>query len=96
MEMVLGNDLFEQVSMDEILSIDGGRSVAGDLVIGCCTVIGAIGGGIGGGLAGAAAGSAVPGIGTAFGGTVGAIGGVAAGGLAGAGVGVALADYCGL
>lgn len=87
--------MFGQVSMDEMLMLDGGRSLQGDLLIGACTVLGAVGGGISFGLSGASIGSSVPGIGTAFGGTIGAIGGAVSGGLAGAEVGVTLADYYG-
>ena len=59
MEMVLTNNCFEQMDMREIITVDGGRTAAGDVVIICCTVIGVIGGGAAGGLAGAGVGVAI-------------------------------------
>ncbi len=93
MEAVLKKEVFEEITMDELMFVDGGRTEDGDFVVAGCVIIGACAGALTGGLSGASSGSAVPVIGTVLGGIAGAVGGAAAGALAGLGVGIAVVEY---
>jgi hypothetical protein len=96
MEAVLPMNGFMELTEEELEIIDAG-GLWGNVLIGGCTVVGAVAGFFGGGIAGAAVGTlTVPIFGTVAGGTVGAWAGAGAGALAGSGTGAALATYWGI
>jgi len=86
---------FIELNQNELEIIDAG-ALWGNVLIGGCTVLGAVGGFLGGGVAGAAVGTVTfPIIGTVSGAAAGAWSGTCAGALAGAGTGAALATILG-